>query len=74
VTTNAIRLNGYRRDHVKIMGGYVDVDPAEYADFTAGWVAAAAIALRPGASSPSSGPHRTGVVPAWLSAPQRQSA
>ena len=30
------------------MGGYVEVDPAEYAAFAAEWVAAAGAALRPG--------------------------
>lgn len=38
----------YRRDHDKVMPGYVEVDPAEYADFTAEWVTAAEAALRPG--------------------------
>ncbi|MFI7608491.1 DNA-methyltransferase [Micromonospora sp. NPDC049366] len=38
----------YGRDHERVVPGYVDVDPAEYADFTAEWVAAAGEALRPG--------------------------
>lgn len=38
----------YRRNHDQVVGGYVEVDESEYADFTAEWVAAAAAALRPG--------------------------
>lgn len=38
----------YRRNHDLVVPGYVEVDPAEYADFTAEWVTAAAKALRPG--------------------------
>ncbi|MEV4212617.1 site-specific DNA-methyltransferase [Micromonospora sp. NPDC049662] len=38
----------YGRDHAQVLGGYVDVDPAEYADWTAEWIAAAGAALRPG--------------------------
>ena len=37
----------YRRDHTGVVGGYVEVDPAEYAEFTAHWITAAAQALRP---------------------------
>lgn len=39
---------GYRRDHLKVLGGYRDVDPAAYREFTLRWVTAAADALRPG--------------------------
>ena len=38
----------YGRDHAQVVGGYVEVDPAEYADWTAEWIAAAGAALRPG--------------------------
>ena len=38
----------YGRDHEQVVPGYVEVDPAEYAEFTAEWVAAAGAALRPG--------------------------
>lgn len=38
----------YGRNHGQVMPGYIDVDPAEYADFTAHWIAAAGHALRPG--------------------------
>jgi DNA methylase len=38
----------YRRDHDRVMPGYIDVPAAAYAEFTAGWVTAAARALRPG--------------------------
>lgn len=37
-----------RRNHDQVMPGYVDVDPAEYADFTARWVTAASGIIRPG--------------------------
>jgi DNA modification methylase len=40
--------NGYRRDHSRIVPGYVDVDPADYPEFTRRWVNAAAAVLRPG--------------------------
>jgi len=55
--------NGYRRDHANIIGGYVDVDPAEYEDFTHGWVQAAAAALRPGGQTAIvTGPQRAAAV------------
>lgn len=38
----------YRRNHDQVIAGYVEVEPAAYADFTAEWVAAAGEALRPG--------------------------
>lgn len=38
----------YRRNHNQVIGGYVEVDPDEYADFTAHWITAATGALRPG--------------------------
>ncbi|MFK3984508.1 DNA-methyltransferase [Micromonospora sp. NPDC050397] len=38
----------YGRDHSQVVAGYVDVDPAEYAEFTAEWITAASVALRPG--------------------------
>jgi methylase of polypeptide subunit release factors len=38
----------YVRDHQRVVGGYEDVSPAEYAEFTQRWVRAAAAALRPG--------------------------
>src|SRR5260370_34682871 len=50
--------HGYRRDHTNLVGRYGDVDPAEYADFTAAWVTAAARALRPrGELAVITGPH-----------------
>jgi site-specific DNA-methyltransferase (adenine-specific) len=55
--------NGYRRDHTRVVGGYVDVDPGEYADFTHGWVQAAAAALRPaGQLAAITGPQRAAIV------------
>jgi len=38
----------YARDHAQVLDGYVDIDPAAYADWTAEWVCAAGAALRPG--------------------------
>jgi DNA modification methylase len=38
----------YRRDHEQVIGGYVEVDPAAYEEFTATWMTAAGVALRPG--------------------------
>ena len=38
----------YGRDHDQVVGGYVEIDPGAYADFTATWIAAAGRALRPG--------------------------
>jgi methylase of polypeptide subunit release factors len=38
----------YRRDADRVVGGYVEIDPDEYAEFTARWMTAAADALRPG--------------------------
>jgi DNA modification methylase len=40
--------HAYGRDDARVVGGYEDVDPARYRDFTSEWVAAAAPALRPG--------------------------
>lgn len=39
----------YARDPEHVVGGYVDVTPAEYPEFTHRWVAAAVQILRPGA-------------------------
>ncbi len=38
----------YGRDHDKVVPGYVDFDPSEYADFTARWIAEAGRVIRPG--------------------------
>lgn len=38
----------YGRDHDRVVGGYREVDPAAYAEFTARWIAAAGKVLRPG--------------------------
>lgn len=38
----------YGRRHEQVVDGYVEVDPGEYAEFTARWIAAAGAALRPG--------------------------
>lgn len=38
----------YRRDSSKVVGGYVEVEPSQYARFTERWVTAAAEVLRPG--------------------------
>lgn len=38
----------YARNGANVMPGYVEVDPAEYADFTVEWMLAAAGALQPG--------------------------
>lgn len=38
----------YRRDHARVVPGYVEVSPEAYADFTAEWIAAAEAAIRPG--------------------------
>jgi DNA modification methylase len=55
--------NGYRRDHTRVVGGYVDVEPAKYEDFTCGWITAAAAAIRPaGQLAVVTGPQRAGVV------------
>jgi DNA modification methylase len=55
--------NGYRRDHTKIVPGYVDVDVDRYEEFTRGWVNAAASALRPaGQLVIITGPQRAAVV------------
>jgi len=40
--------SAYARDAGSVVDGYVDVDPAEYAEFTAEWIAAAADTIRPG--------------------------
>jgi len=55
--------NGYRRDHSRIAGGYVDVDPAQYAQFTRTWVRAAGGALRGGGQlAVFTGPQRAAIV------------
>jgi DNA modification methylase len=55
--------NGYRRDHSLVAPGYVDVDPAAYREFSAGWVSAAARALRPGGQiAVVTGPQRAAAV------------
>ena len=53
----------YERDASRIVDGYVDVDPAEYEQFTFGWVEAAAAALRRGGNLVAvTGPQRASVV------------
>ncbi len=39
---------GYGRNQDLVVDGYVDIDPAEYADFTTRWIAEASAVLRPG--------------------------
>jgi hypothetical protein len=46
--TRAAYRRTYRRDHDRVIGGYVEVDPSAYEDFTVSWVTAAGAALRPG--------------------------
>lgn len=46
--TDAAYRRTYARNGAQVMPGYVEVDAAEYADFTAEWMAAAAGVLRPG--------------------------
>ena len=55
--------NGYRRDHTRVVPGYVEVDAERYLEFTGGWVAQAAAALRPaGQLAVITGPQRAAVV------------
>ena len=55
--------NGYRRDHTRIVPGYVDVEPANYEAFTREWSDAAAAALRPGGQlAVITGPQRAAIV------------
>lgn len=55
--------NGYRRDHTKVVPGYVDIDPRDYPAFTREWVALAAAALRPaGQLAVITGPQRAAIV------------
>jgi DNA modification methylase len=55
--------SGYRRDHRKVLPGYVDVEPDHYAQFTRDWILAAAAALRPGGQLVVvTGPQRAGIV------------
>lgn len=53
----------YRRDQSKVIAGYIDVNPAKYADFTRAWVRAAARALREGGQlAVITGPQRAAIV------------
>jgi DNA modification methylase len=62
-TANGIGDSAYRRDRTKVVGGYHDVDPAAYEDFTWSWLSAAAEALRPaGQLAVITGPQRSGLV------------
>jgi DNA modification methylase len=55
--------NAYRRDHTRVVPGYVDVDAERYLEFTRGWVKRAAAALRPaGQLAVITGPQRAAVV------------
>jgi site-specific DNA-methyltransferase (adenine-specific) len=58
------RINrAYRRTHEQIVSGYVDVPVDAYADFTFGWVGAAALALRPaGTLAVITGPQQAAIV------------
>jgi DNA modification methylase len=46
--SNSAYQRTYARDHSRVVEGYEEVDPAEYADFTGQWITAAAGAIRPG--------------------------
>jgi hypothetical protein len=53
----------YRRDQDKVIGGYIDVDPSEYVEFTRAWVNAAARTLRAGGQLAAiTGPQRAAIV------------
>ena len=55
--------NGYRRDHTRVVPGYVDIDVERYLEFTHGWVTQAAAALRPaGQLAVITGPQRAAIV------------
>jgi DNA modification methylase len=55
--------HGYRRDHTRVIGGYVDVGPSAYEAFTIEWVSAAARALRHGGQlAVVTGPQRAAAV------------
>lgn len=47
-TSNSAYQRTYGRDPDRVVAGYEEVDPAEYADFTHRWINAAAAAIRPG--------------------------
>ena len=54
---------GYRRDHRKVIGGYQEIDPGCYREFTHEWVTAAADALRPaGQLAVITGPQQAAAV------------
>ena len=40
--------HGYRRDHSKVVDGYIDIHPSAYAEFSYHWISAAAAILRNG--------------------------
>jgi SAM-dependent methyltransferase len=62
-TSRSSATRNYRRDHSQVVPGYVDVPEEEYADFTFGWVTAAAGALRPGGTlAVITGPQRAAIV------------
>lgn len=53
----------YARDWSRVVDGYVDVDPAEYEDFTFRWIEAATGALRRGGQlAVATGPQRAAIV------------
>jgi DNA modification methylase len=55
--------NGYRRNHTRVVPGYVDIDVERYLEFTHGWVTQAAAALRPaGQLAVITGPQRAAIV------------
>ncbi len=47
-TSNAAYQRTYARNPEQVVGGYNEIDPAEYTDFTYRWITAAAAAIRPG--------------------------
>jgi hypothetical protein len=62
-TARSSATRNYRRNHECVVPGYVDVPPEEYADFTHGWVSAAANALRPGGTLAAiTGPQQAAIV------------
>jgi DNA modification methylase len=62
-TGRSAGASAYRRNPDKVVGGYVDVAPSAYEDFTHSWLTAATRALRPaGQIAIITGPQRSAVV------------
>lgn len=62
-TSKSSATRNYRRDHSRVVEGYIDVPAGQYGEFTHRWITAASAALRPGGTlAVITGPQQAAIV------------